>query len=80
MELNLTTPWGFSNIQSSKNNEIYYKNDQEITWKVNPGKINSLDVVFWILSPIVIDTILYYCICLYRYSFKMSKITYFRNK
>ncbi|MCL2932989.1 MAG: DUF3153 domain-containing protein [Trichodesmium sp. MAG_R03] len=58
LEFNLTTPWGFTNIQSSENNTIHYQNDQEIIWKLNPGKINSLHVIFWIPSPIGIGAIL----------------------
>ena len=58
MDFQLTTPWGFTNIQSSKNNTIYYQNDREIIWKPKPGEINSLDVVFWIPSPIGIGAIL----------------------
>lgn len=80
MEFNLITPWGFSSIQSSENNKIYYKNDQEITWKVNPGKINSLDVVFWIPSPIGIGAILISLFVYIGIALKYQNITYFRNK
>ncbi|NET46930.1 DUF3153 domain-containing protein [Okeania sp. SIO2B3] len=58
LEFQLTTPWGFSNIQATENETITYLNDQEIVWKLNPGESNSLDVVFWIPSPIGIGTIL----------------------
>ncbi|MDE5113073.1 MAG: DUF3153 domain-containing protein [Trichodesmium sp. St15_bin1_1] len=54
----LITPWGFSNITSSENNIIYYQNDRQIIWKLKPGEINSLDVIFWIPSPIGIGAIL----------------------
>ncbi len=58
MEFQLITPWGFSQIESSENHTIYYQNDQEIIWKLKSGKINSLDVVFWVPSPIGIGAIL----------------------
>jgi len=58
VEFQLTTPWGFRNIQSSENNTVYYQNDREIIWKLKPGEINSLDVVFWVPSPIGIGAIL----------------------
>ncbi|MEB3339872.1 DUF3153 domain-containing protein [Okeania sp.] len=58
VEFQLITPWGFKSIQSSENSTIYYQNDQEITWKLKPGEINSLDVVFWVPSPIGIGAIL----------------------
>ncbi len=58
VEFKLITPWGFSNIQSSENQTIYHQNNQEIIWQLKPGEINSLDVVFWIPSPIGIGTIL----------------------
>ena len=54
----LITPWGFSNITSSENNIIYSQNDRQIIWKLKPGEINSLDVIFWIPSPIGIGAIL----------------------
>ncbi|NET17404.1 MAG: DUF3153 domain-containing protein, partial [Okeania sp. SIO1H6] len=53
-----TTPWGFSNIQATENDAITYLSDRQIVWKLNPGESNSLDVVFWIPSPIGIGTIL----------------------
>ncbi|NES03810.1 MAG: DUF3153 domain-containing protein [Okeania sp. SIO2F4] len=58
VEFQLITPWGFSDIESSENNTIYYQSDQEIIWKLKPGELNSLDVVFWIPSPIGIGAIL----------------------
>lgn len=58
MDFKLITPWGFSNITSSENNIIYYQNDRQIIWKLKPGEINSLDVIFWIPSPIGIGAIL----------------------
>ncbi|NEQ78374.1 MAG: DUF3153 domain-containing protein [Okeania sp. SIO2C9] len=64
LEFKLTTPWGFSNIKATENNAITYLNDRQIVWKLNPGESNSLDVVFWIPSPIGIGTIL---ICLFVY-------------
>ena len=58
VEFELITPWGFKSIEPSENSKIYYQNDKEITWKLTPGEINSLDVVFWIPSPIGIGAIL----------------------
>ncbi|NET25900.1 DUF3153 domain-containing protein [Okeania sp. SIO1I7] len=58
LEFQLTTPWGFSNIEATENETITYLSDREIVWKLNPGESNSLDVVFWIPSPIGIGTIL----------------------
>ena len=58
LEFQLTTPWGFSNIQATENDAITYLSDKQIVWKLNPGELNSLDVVFWIPSPIGIGTIL----------------------
>ncbi|MEM1170802.1 MAG: DUF3153 domain-containing protein [Cyanobacteria bacterium P01_H01_bin.35] len=58
VEFQLITPWGFSKIESIENNTVSYQNDKEIIWKLNPGEINSLDVVFWIPSNIGIGAIL----------------------
>ncbi|GGA33590.1 hypothetical protein CYANOKiyG1_50630 [Okeania sp. KiyG1] len=58
LEFQLTTPWGFSNIEATENETITYLSDREIVWKFNPGELNSLDVVFWVPSPIGIGTIL----------------------
>ncbi|NEP38060.1 MAG: DUF3153 domain-containing protein [Okeania sp. SIO2G4] len=58
LEFQLTTPWGFNKIQANENDAITYLNERQIVWKLNPGESNSLDVVFWIPSPIGIGTIL----------------------
>jgi len=64
VEFKLITPWGFSQIKSNENQVIHHLNNQEIIWQLKPGEINSLDVVFWIPSPIGIGAIL---ICLFVY-------------
>ncbi|MGK7923177.1 MAG: DUF3153 domain-containing protein [Trichodesmium sp.] len=64
VEFKLITPWGFSDIKSSENQEIEHLNQKELIWQLKSGEINSLDVVFWIPSPIGIGTIL---ICLFIY-------------
>ncbi|NEO56089.1 MAG: DUF3153 domain-containing protein [Okeania sp. SIO3B5] len=58
LEFQLTTPWGFSNIEATENDAITYLSDRQIVWKLNTGESNSLDVVFWIPSPIGIGAIL----------------------
>ena len=83
LEFNLITPWGFSNIKSSENNTIYYQNGREIIWKLNPGEINSLDVIFWVPSPIGIGAILISLFVYMGIALKyqiLPNITYFRNK
>ena len=62
LEFSLKTPWGASSNQQAEDSiepEINNKkNNKQLSWKLKPGKLNHLEAVFWLPSPIGIGTLL----------------------
>jgi Protein of unknown function (DUF3153) len=73
LEFSLKTPWGAKNIQRTENVAAPKTNGKQLTWSLNPGELNHIEVVFWLPSPLGIGTlliILLVCLGIYiRYSF-----------
>ncbi|BDA39195.1 DUF3153 domain-containing protein [Candidatus Atelocyanobacterium thalassae] len=48
LEFTLSTPWHIKNIhKNNKFNENFDKEKQRISWKLEAGKINRIETVFW---------------------------------
>lgn len=74
LEFSLNTPWGGRSIEKAENihPELYSKGRQMV-WKLQPGQLNHIEVVFWLPDFLGIGTVF---ICLFvalgiflRYSF-----------
>ena len=67
LNFRLTTPWGAKVLQATVEDtttgtptptEAAQLAEQQLTWKLQPGTINSLEVVFWVPSPIGIGALI----------------------
>jgi hypothetical protein len=58
LEFNLKTPWGVRNIKRTENAIEPEKDGKQLTWKLIPGELNHIEVVFWLPSPLGIGTML----------------------
>lgn len=51
LDFRLKTPWGARSIQTPENLQPQ-KNNNQLVWKLQPGELNHIEVVFWLPSPI----------------------------
>jgi Protein of unknown function (DUF3153) len=62
LDFALKTPWGAKNIQHTEqtpeNAIAPEKNNNQLLWKLKPGELNHIEVVFWLPSPLGIGTLL----------------------
>ena len=49
LEFSLITPWGIKPLPAS---QAPYKQGRVQVWKLKPGQLNHIDVIFWVPSPI----------------------------
>ncbi len=52
LEFSLKTPWGAKNIQRTENTVEPEKIENRLVWKLKPGELNHIEVVFWLPSPL----------------------------
>ncbi|MDF5728962.1 MAG: DUF3153 domain-containing protein [Rhizonema sp. PD38] len=57
LEFSLKTPWGARNILLTENAIPPQINKNQFVWKLQPGELNHIEVVFWLPSPIGIGTL-----------------------
>ncbi|MBD2295590.1 DUF3153 domain-containing protein [Anabaena sphaerica FACHB-251] len=48
LDFSLQTPWGVKNIQQTEDAIQPEKNGKQLIWKLNPGELNHIEVVFWL--------------------------------
>jgi hypothetical protein len=48
LEFKLQTPWGVKNIQQTEDAIQPEKNGNQLIWKLKPGKLNHIEVIFWL--------------------------------
>ena len=58
LEFSLKTPWGANNISTTEDATKPEKQANQLTWQLNPGEINHIEVVFWLPNPLGIGTVL----------------------
>ncbi|MDJ0677562.1 MAG: DUF3153 domain-containing protein [Calothrix sp. MO_167.B42] len=58
LEFSLKTPWGANNIATTEDATQPEKQKNQLTWRLNPGEINHIEVVFWLPNPLGIGTLL----------------------
>ncbi|MBE9006360.1 DUF3153 domain-containing protein [Fortiea sp. LEGE XX443] len=58
LEFTLKTPWGAKNIQLTENAIEPEKQGNQLVWRLNPGELNHIEVVFWLPSPLGIGGLL----------------------
>jgi Protein of unknown function (DUF3153) len=58
LEFALKTPWGAENIQLTETAIAPEKNGNQLVWKLQPGELNHIEVVFWLPSPLGIGGLL----------------------
>ena len=82
LEFSLNTPWGGRSIEKSADSihPQTYANGQQMLWKLQPGQLNHIEVVFWMPDFLGIGTVF---ICLFvamgiflRYSFMPDPQTF----
>lgn len=60
LEFSLKTPWGAKNIVEPT--KVYAPipetNGKQLTWHLNPGTLNHVEVVFWLPSPLGIGALI----------------------
>jgi hypothetical protein len=84
LDFSLKTPWGARSVQNVENAIEPQKDNNQLVWKLQPGELNHIEVVFWLPSPLGIGTLL---IILFiwagfylRYSFMPDPSTQFASK
>ncbi|WP_009634480.1 DUF3153 domain-containing protein [Synechocystis sp. PCC 7509] len=80
LEFSLNTPWGGRSIEKSANSIPPQTYGQQMLWKLQPGQLNHIEVVFWMPDFLGIGTVF---ICLFvalgiflRYSFMPDPQTF----
>ena len=58
LDFSLNTPWGARNVEKTENTILPEKNGHQLVWKLKPGELNHIEVVFWLPSPLGIGTLL----------------------
>ncbi|MBD2449464.1 DUF3153 domain-containing protein [Nostoc sp. FACHB-152] len=58
LEFSLKTPWGAKNIQLTENAAEPQKQGNQLVWRLQPGELNHIEVVFWLPSPLGIGALL----------------------
>ncbi|NJM72642.1 MAG: DUF3153 domain-containing protein [Scytonema sp. RU_4_4] len=58
LEFGLSTPWGARSVEKTENAILPEKNGHQLMWKLKPGELNHIEVVFWLPSPLGIGTLL----------------------
>jgi hypothetical protein len=58
LEFALKTPWGAKNIQRVETAPQPENKGGQLVWKLQPGELNHIEVVFWLPSPLGIGALL----------------------
>lgn len=59
LQFSLKTPWGAKNTEPTKENAVLPEtNGKQLTWRLNPGELNHIEVVFWLPSPLGIGALI----------------------
>ncbi|NET72258.1 MAG: DUF3153 domain-containing protein [Sphaerospermopsis sp. SIO1G2] len=58
IDFSLQTPWGFKNIQKTEKSITPEKHGKQWIWKLKPGQINHIEVVFWLPNILGISTLI----------------------
>ncbi|AFZ58375.1 DUF3153 domain-containing protein [Anabaena cylindrica FACHB-243] len=58
LDFSLQTPWGVKNIQQTEDEIQPEKNGQQLIWKLKPGELNHIEVVFWLPNMLGIGTLI----------------------
>jgi hypothetical protein len=58
LDFSLNTPWGARSVENTENAILPEKNGHQLIWKLKPGELNHIEVVFWLPSPLGIGTLL----------------------
>lgn len=58
LEFGVKTPWGAKNIQRVETAPQPENKDGQLVWKLQPGELNHIEVVFWLPSPLGIGALL----------------------
>jgi Protein of unknown function (DUF3153) len=67
----LQSPWGVKNIDHPDSIiGVKNSNSQQMTWQLQPGKLNHIDAIFWLPNPLGIGTVLIILICIGGYYLK----------
>jgi Protein of unknown function (DUF3153) len=71
LNFSIQSPWGVRNMDRSDDIATVKSSDKrQTTWKLKPGEINHLDVVFWLPNPLGIGAIFIVIISLAGYYLK----------
>lgn len=58
LDFSLQTPWGVKNIQQTENILQPEKKGKQMVWKLKPGELNHIEVVFWTPNFLGIGTLI----------------------
>ena len=75
LDFSLQSPWGVKNSGSNGSNiGSVIGRDRQMTWQLKPGKIDRIDVVFWLPNPLGIGAIIIILISMAGYYFKYRQL------
>lgn len=58
LDFSLQTPWGVKNIEKTENVIKPEKTGKQLIWKLQPGKLSHIEVVFWTPNILGIGTLI----------------------
>ncbi|MEA5553928.1 DUF3153 domain-containing protein [Anabaena cylindrica UHCC 0172] len=58
LDFSLQTPWGVKNIQQTEDATQLEKNGNQMVWKLKPGELNHIEVVFWLPNMLGIGALI----------------------
>lgn len=73
LNFSLRTPFGARNIQKITNIEPEINQGKKLVWHLQPGKINEIEVIFWIPSALGIGTLLIILLMMIGFYFKYRR-------
>uniref|UniRef100_A0A0C1RHR2 DUF3153 domain-containing protein n=1 Tax=Tolypothrix bouteillei VB521301 TaxID=1479485 RepID=A0A0C1RHR2_9CYAN len=84
LEFGLNTPWGARTVEKTENAIVPEKNGNQLVWRLKPGELNHIEVVFWLPSPLGFGTLFIIVFVLagvyLRYSFMPDPRVQFASK
>jgi hypothetical protein len=75
LDFSLQSPWGVKNVDAPGNIVgVKTINDRQMTWQLEPGKLNHLDAIFWLPNPLGIGAIFIILISVGGYYLKYRQL------
>jgi Protein of unknown function (DUF3153) len=74
LDFSLHSPWGIKNIEADGNNIGMEIDRQQMTWQLQPGRLNYINAVFWLPNPLGIGAVAIVLVSITGYYIKYRQL------